>query len=256
MSLVAVENPRAVIGHNAPPPLAEILAERYAEALADVDQVASRASALPKTVTSDADLGRVGDVVKDARKLAKGLDASRKVEVEPHLTAQRETNAFFAVATDRLEKISKTLEARATDYQRAKAAEERRRRDEEARKAREEQDRQREIAQRAAEAGRQATVAKAESRAEEAAERAAQAETASKASAADLTRTRSSTGTVATTRTTWDFEIVDLAAVPLDAIRPYLPRADIEKALRGYVKMGGRQLAGVRIFENETAAFR
>lgn len=244
------------VGHNVPPPLRQVLAENYASLAADVDAIAVRANDAPRAVTSDDDLGRVGDLVKDVRLVAKRVDAARVAEKEPHLTAGREIDAFFKGMAERLDRIGKTLESRATEYQRAKAAEERRRREEEARKAREEEERQREIAARAAEANRSASAAKAEHKAEVAGERAREAEAAAQAKAADLTRTRSETGTVATARTEWAFELIDATAIPLEPLRPYIPRADLEKAIRSFVRMGGRELAGVRIYEDVRASFR
>lgn len=255
MSLAEDLNPRAVPGHNQPP-LAAILLDRYAEILREADVIDNRANSLPKTVSDDIGLGRLGDVVKDARKLVKRIDTKRGEEVEPHLTAQRETNAFFKVFTERLDVIVRGLEQRATDYNNAKAAEERRIREEQARRAREEEDRQRQAAEAAAARNRHGAALKHEDRAEEAAERARRAESAAQASAADLTRVRSGSGTVATTRTEWKFEVEDIDKVPLEKLRPYLPRADLEKAIRSFVRVGGRDLAGVRIFQDNKATFR
>jgi hypothetical protein len=244
------------IGHNNPPSAVDILADKHAVLLREVEALAARANAAPLSIRNDGDLGTVADIVRTSRTLAKSLDTARVAEKEPHLTAGREIDGFFKATTERLDRVTKALEARATEYQRAKAAEERRRREEEARRAREEEERQRQIAARATEEGRRAAAAKAADKADEAADRTRAAEAAAQASAVDLTRVRTETGTVVTTRTTWEFEVTDLAAVPLEIIRPYLPRADVEKAIRTFVRMGGRQLAGVRIFESESAAFR
>lgn len=254
----ALAEPEIGIGHNNPPSLAEILTEKHESLLAEVDAVAVKANAAPKAITTDEHVGLVGDVVKTARRLAKKVDDTRKVEKEPHLTASREVDSYFNAIGERIDRIATVLEARATEYQRAKAAEARRIREEEARKAREEEERQRQIAQRAAESNRPTTAAKHEDKADAAAERARAAAASAQASAADLTRTRSAGGTVVTTKTTWDFEILELAKVPLELLRPYLPRADIEKALRAYVKFNkdAAPVPGVRIFQNETASFR
>ena len=95
-----------------------------------------------------------------------------------------------------------------------------------------------------------------EDRAEEAEENARRAEAAARAKSADLTRVRSASGAVATTRTSWAFDITDLDAIPLDKIRPYLARDAIEKALRTAVRFGARDIAGVRIFQDDKATFR
>lgn len=254
------ENPRAVMGGNLPPSptLAEVLAEQHAGTVAEVDALALKADALPKAVKDEVQLGRVGDVVKAARALTKKLEDARKIANDPHLTAQRETNAFFAVSTERLKRIADKLSARATDYQLEVEAERRRKAEDQARKLREEEDRARNAAQVAHEAGKAAAVSRHEDKADLAAERAARLEREAGASAADLTRTRSGSGTLATTRTAWAFEITDISKVPLEMLRPHLPRTDIEKAIRAFVRVNqdGVQLAGVRIFQDTRAAFR
>ena len=256
MSLAVALPPR---DHNQPPTLLEQLAEDFRDLVVDqVEAIADRAASLPKKVSDDIALGRLGDVVKDARKLVKTLDTKRSAQVEPHLTAQREINGFFKATMERLDKLAKDLELVATDYQVAKDAAERRRLEEEARKAREEEDRQRQIAETAAAANRKGAALRHDDRADEAAMRANRIEAAAKVSAADLTRVRSSSGTVSTTRTAWDFEILDAAKIPLDALRPYIARADLEKAIRSFVKVNKDTvpLAGVRIFQDKKAAFR
>lgn len=257
MSLAEDLNPRAVPGHNNPP-LADLLADRYVDLLDAIQPIADRATSLPKKITDDIALGRLGDVVRDARKLSKAIDGKRKEEVDPHLAAQRETNGFFNAHKDRLDSLAQRLELLATDYQRAKAAEERRKLEEEARRAREEEDRQREAAQVAQEKGRVGTALKHDDRAEEAAGRAARLETAAHASAADLTRVRSGSGTVATSRQSWKFTIDDFSQVPLETLRPYLAADAIEKAIGKYVGIhkGAGKLAGVTIFQDTKATFR
>jgi hypothetical protein len=229
----------------------------HAETLKEVDAVADRANSLPKKITDEVALGRLGAVVKDARALAGRLEKLRKDEVEPHLAAQRETNGFFGTFAERLKRIGDALSTKATDYQQEVEAAKRRELAERARKLREEEDAARAKAQAAAEANRPAAVAKHEDKADLAAERAARAEQESGASAADLTRVRTG-GVVATTRTTWDFEITDANLIPLAMLRPYIPRADLEKALRAFVKNNQDtvQLAGVRIFQSSKVAFR
>jgi hypothetical protein len=257
MNAVAVAA-EAVIGHNQPPPVRDILTEKYAGLLSEVERIAGLANDAPKKVDSDTALAQAGDLVKGARQLVKRLDAARTSEKEPHLTAGREIDAFFKVWTERLDRIAKIIEDRATEWQRAKAAEARRLADEEARRQAEEAARQREIARRAEEANRPATAAKHEDRAEAADDQAQRAQAIASSSAADLTRIRSSTGTVVSARQEWAFEITDYAAIPLDVLRPYLARADVEKAIRSHVRINKNTvpIPGVRIFEDVKANFR
>ena len=258
MSLTAAataSNPREVIGGNKPP-REEVLADLYAPLLAEIEPIVDRAASLPKKIADEISLTRLGDIVKDAGKLAKRIEAKREEEVAPHLTAQKETNGFFKAHVARLKSAIEPLQALADDYQRAKAAEQRRALEEAARKAREEEERQRVLAEKAASANRASAALKHDDRAEEAAERARRTETAAAASAADLTRVRSTSGTVASARQNWTFDIEDLEKVPLDKLRPYLPRADIEKAIRSFIRVGGRELAGIRIYNDTKASFR
>lgn len=247
----------AAIGHNNPP-VTELLTETYAEMLAEIEPLADKASNAPKDVESEGDLAQVGDIVIAAKQLTKKLDKAREDEKRPYLDAGREIQSFFAAPMDRLNRIATALEARATVYQRKVAAEARRKAEEEARIAREEEERQREIARRAEEANRAKTAAKHDDKAEDAAFRAAQAEATAQASAADLTRTRLASGSLATARTEWAFEITDYNQIPLDLLRPYLARTDVEKALRSFVRVNRdtQPLAGVRIFEDVKARFR
>ena len=137
-------------------------------------------------------------------------------------------------------------EARVTVYLRAKADAERRRREDEEARAREEAER---LAAQAKDAPTLDKAIEAETVARDAAK-------AAEAKPADMARTRGDLGSVSTLRTVWDFEVADYAAIPLDLIRPYLARADIDKAIRGAVRSGLRELKGVRIFENSTAVVR
>lgn len=195
-------------------------------------------------------------LVKDAGALARQADEVRKREKQPFLDAGRDVDAFFKAHLDRLERIRKAFEAVATDYQRKMAAEARRKAEEEARKAREEEAARIEAARKAEADNRSKHAENHAAKADAAAERAQAAEAVASASAADLTRQRTESGILATAKTEWAFEIVDYAAVDLNALRMCFKRDDVEKAIRQAVKNGVRDLAGVRIFEDVKATFR
>lgn len=243
---------------NSPPSLKTILAENYAELALDVETIAARATAAPRAIKSADDLNSIAALVTDARALNKTVDAKRKAEKDPHLQAGREVDQFFAIFGERLERIQTFYQRIADDHARAKAAEERRRAEEEARKLREEAVRQAEIARRAEEAGRAKTAETHGARAEVAQERAELADAIAAAPAADLVRERTESGVLSTAKTEWTFEIVDLAKVPLEALRPYLKRDAIEAAIRALVKLQKDQvpLEGVRIFQDVKAVLR
>lgn len=256
MSLAEAE--RVVTRGDNKPPLKERLALDYQSLVDQAQAVAERANALPKVIASDADLGPIGGVVKDARRLKSDAEAAHKTEKAPHLQAGRDVDAFFAIVTDRMKRVIDALEERATIWQRAKEAEERRRREEEARKLREEEEHKRQVAAAEAERNRHTAAAKKEAEAEQIADKAAMAEAAAQAPAADLTRVRSDDGSLATTTTKWGSEIVDYDAIDLNQLRHHFARADVEKAIRAYVKVhrNSRPIAGVRIFADTRATFR
>ena len=233
-----------------------VLSEDHAQLRHDVETIASRANAAPREIKAPADLDAIGSLVKDTNALARKADAARKSAKEPFLSAGRDVDTFFKTLTDRLERISSIFQGIANEHARKVADEARRAAQEEARRAREEEARQREIAARAEEANRAKTADKHEAKAEAAADRAQEAEATAQASAADLTRMRTSSGILSTARTEWTFEIEDFDKVALDKLRPYIKRDAIDAAIRAAIKMGVRELGGVRIFEEIKASFR
>lgn len=260
-----LHDPRLGIGGNKAP-IAERLADEYEEVIASLDLLEERA-AVAAEPNDDASLGVVSDLTKEVGTLLKRAETARTTEKEPFLAGGREVDAFFKPISERASKIKTALEKGATAYLRRKADEERAARQEEERRAREEAARK---AREAAELERQSREAERAAAAEDAeriaadAERAREAADASRreaeaaakaadAKAADHARTRGEKST-ATLATFWNFEIVDLAAIPLDQLRPYIPRADIEKAIRAHIRIHkGAPIAGVRIFEDTQA---
>lgn len=251
------------------PPLPDRLAVDYADTVEAIEALAAQANAAPKEIEDDAGMAPIAALVKEATALVKATEAKRVAEKEPFLKAGREIDGFFRQLTERVERIQKAMNARLATYLRAKAEAERAAREAEERARREEERRQREEADRkmreAAEAeaaNRKAEADRALAAAAEADARAAAARVdtiiaaqAAAAKPAELARTRTAEG-VSTLRREWVFEIDDFDAIPLDVIRPYLPREAIEKAVRGFVRAGRRELPGVRIFETHSAMVR
>lgn len=240
--------------HNRPP-ITEALADAYRSLKTEVEQIAERANKTPRKIATEDDLDAVGTLVKDVGALIRKVDDRRKTEKQPFLDGGREVDGFFATMTDRLDRIRQTFQKAADDHAREKAAAERRAREEEARRLREEEEQKR----RDAEAAKRASTQERKiDEAERLAERAAEAEAAARASAADLTRMRTGSGTLATAATEWTFEITDYEAIPLDRLRPYFKREEVEKAIRSLVRThkGASALPGVRVFEDVRARFR
>ena len=234
-------------------PIAEVLPKDFAEITKEVETFIANAAKLPKKLKDDTDLGVFGQHVTDLRAIAKRVEGLRTDEGAPLLAATKALNAFFGGLKDRLDAARSTLEAAATDYQRAKDAAERER------KRREAEDlRQREEAERAkAETATGVAGARAEGRAEQLASQAERAERQANASTADTVRTKVG-GVIASATTKWDFEITDYDAIDLNKLRPFLIRADVEKAVRSFVRIqkGSAVIPGVRVFEDVKATFR
>lgn len=244
----------APMGHNKPP-LEEVLADQHRPLLGDVDAIAKRAMVLPAKIKSDDDLDATTDVGRDLGKLRKQIDGTRKDEKEPYLEGGRAVDAFFNAQLARVDDILTTLRDRATVWQREKEAEERRRREAEARRLAQEEEAAR---KRAEAAKRPETVERYEDKAEEIAAQREDAEAAAQADTSTIHRRQTSSGARSGARKSWTFEITEYEAIPLDALRPFLRREDIEKAIRSYVGIhkGAASLKGVHVFEDSKATFR
>lgn len=227
---------------------------------------ATRADALtqaygraPESVHDDATASQMTDLAKQLGACAKAIEAKRKEHKGRYDTCGAVIHTAATGYTNNLAKLKKQCESRLTDYQCRIAEAERKRREDGARKAAEE------AAKRAAEMETESDLAAAE-QAEAAATR-AQKEAA--ASAADLHKARGEYGSVASLRSVLAFEITQFGTVPLDALRPYLGRDVIEKAVRAYMRdhaediktaiKGGDGygiLTGVRFFEDQQTRVR
>ena len=142
---------------------------------------------------------------------------------------------------------------RLTAYQQRVEAEERRRREERERAEREEAERLRREAEerkRSAETEHDTlAAAEMEREADAAEERAERAGRAATASAADLSRSETDAGTVASLRTEWKCTAWRRLDLNLEKLRPYLGDAHIETAIRAFIRDGGRALEGATIEE-------
>lgn len=262
--------------------LTQSLVKNYAELARRAAALVVDAKALPEAVETDEQHGRSTDFYKDVDGVIKEIKKTREAEKAPFLEGGRKVDSFFNSISDTLEKVNSGIAARCTAFLRAKEdearrkrlAEEQRLRDEAAeanRKAAEatrlaDEARAREAAARkpenktaaAAEArGHDETAEYLQSVAAQTSHAAEQAGRAAEAKPADLARTRgkSSLGTL---RAEWTFSIEDYSKIPLETLRPYLERAAIEKALKGFVKVHKEHavLEGVKFFEEKKGHFR
>lgn len=250
----------ATIGHNAPPPLKEILAENYAHFAKEIEGIAERANTAPKAIKSDDDLDAVGVIIKDAKAMVKRVEDARKKEKDPFFQAGKDVDAFFKLMWERLDRIDKTLGGRADDYQKQKAAEAQRKAEEEARKLREKEEAERRKAEEAAAAGKAGVADRAEVKADLMADKAAEAERAAQASAADLVRTRGASGTLASAKTVTKVRIVDLALIQqsMGPLGPYMDSDAIQKAANTWLRVtkGVGSIPGLEVYDDVKATFR
>lgn len=248
-----LEDPIAGVGHNKPP-LNEVLADEHRDLIKQIDELLTKAVTAPAVVASPEHKSSIGELVVPMARLIKKLDDTRAEAVRPHLQAQRETNGWFNDHAARISRVKTDLEGRATAYDNKVLEEERQRREQELARAREEEERQATAAREAAASGDLAAAAAADEKAEEASFAAAALEGPAP-KAADVTRVRSG-GVTSSSRTEWKGEITDIDKLDVLKLRPYLKRADLEKALNAYVRTGGRECAGAVIKEETKASFR
>jgi len=172
----------------------------------------------------------------------------------------RNIDGFFRAITDPVAKAKTAIERRLTDYLREKEARARREREEQERLAREAAEtarREAEVRARALadEQSLQAAIA-AEKAAETASADLVKAAQAAAVKPAELSRTRGDYGAVSSLRTQWVFEGIDRAEIDLEALRFHIPADGLEKAVRSFIKAGGRELRGTRIHETTVASVR
>ena len=244
-----------VFGANKPP-IDVVLAADYADLVNEANALAERAKGLPKTVKGDDDLSLVGAVVADARELAKLAEGIRLEEGRPLLEATKSVNEFFKGMASRVSDALAPAQKAADIYVREKAAAERARREKEADDARKKEEAARAKAEAAPTAAAAANATRA---AERHAIRAETAERSASSSNADLVRTRGG-GVTSSARSFWTFRIVNYAAVTatLGPLGPFLPRPDVEKAIRSLVRIqkGGASLPGAEFYEDAKSSFR
>lgn len=251
----------AGIGHNNPPTDVEILqanlAEKYQEIRANTRDLCSQANAAVPKIQDEDQAGIITDLIKEITKCDKALDSHRTHEKEFYLASGRAVDGFFNKGRDLLGAAKKNLSDRLTAWQNQKAAEERARRAEAERIAAEALAAAQAAALALEKAG-QTTEATAQLEQAVVAEQVAyKAQVAAEAKPAHMTRAYgSSTGAVASLRTVWVGELVDRAALDLEALRTHFTEEAIQKAINSFVKTGTKELRGARIFEKSESVVR
>ena len=256
----------APLHHNNPPPdllvgdaLRNRLADESAALIRRRDDLLAAEARLP-VIDSEDVARKVSDFVKQIAAAAKAADGARVAAKEPYLDGGRVVDGFFKAISDPLATLKKNVERKLTEYLREKEAAERARRLQEEREARERAEAARREAEALAQSARDAESLDAAVEAEKEADRAtADAIKASReadAKAADLSRTRGEFGAVASLRTHWVFDNINRDELDLEALRSHFPIDGLEKALRSFIRAGGRELKGARIYETTEANVR
>lgn len=243
------------IGHNRPP-ITAVLSETQAALLGEVEALAKQAGEAPTEVKSADDLDTVGKLVRSSVDLWKRTEAARETEKAPYWDAGKEVDAFFKTPLERLDRIKKVFTDRASIYQRKVADDAREKALAEARRLRDEELKSLESARIARESNLAGNAEVHTQKADEAREAAVVAESVASAPVRDVARTVTSSGILASAKASWVFEVTDWTKIPLEKLRPYLKHDAIEAAIKAAVKIGERDLAGVRIFEQSTATFK
>lgn len=253
-------------GSNNPPtdanPLRERLLETAAGLVVRAGELLAAEARLP-AITDDEASGKASDFVKMVHAAWKAADSDREREKEPYLAGGRTVDGFYKKEIiDPLDGLKRRVQGKITVYLRAKEAEERARREATEREARAVEAELRKAAEKRAAEMKTATDLDAAIIAEREAEAAravlVAAEAAASAKAAEMSRTRGDLGALSSLRTFWthDPASLDRAALDLESLRQHLPTAALEQAVRSFIKAGGRDLRGARIFEQTEAVTR
>ena len=212
------------------------LADEYAAPLTRASDLVEASGRLPEKVEDDETVNKIGDFVRQLSAANKSLEEGRKKEKGAYDAGGKVVQGFFTGPQGKLDEAKRTAEGRVSAYLRKKADEQRKRELEEA-------------ARRAAEA--------AEKNDEQAFDEAAEETHLIEASKpAEYARQTSDFGTTTTLRTSWEFEVTDRAKVDLEALRPYLGADAVDKAIRAAIRAGGREISGVRIYQDQKASIR
>lgn len=245
------------------------LTSDYAELMNSVASTLAALRGLPKTIDDEPTLEAYSKVIRDGRDLRKRLDAYHDAEKQPYLRSGQGVDQFFFGLEEKLARRKPrdpaggldVADARVDDFMQRKLAAERAEREriaaEERRKAdaiRKAEDDARRAAEEAAakaararnvdniaahqaEAERQKKIAD-DARAAEilATQQAEDAHLDTKASAADMTRTRLDTGAVATMAQVPFVQIDDVTKLDKELLWPFLKEEHVLMALKAWAK--------------------
>jgi hypothetical protein len=237
-------------------PLLEVLDADFSELKAEIDALVEKAKSLDKPVKNDDEQAELGKMILDLRAIWKRADEIRSDEKKPILDAGRDLDGWFkGLLSDVVDKGA-SLQTKADEFARKKAAEARAKAAREAEEARAKAEAER-LKSEAAKSAQGAASADARAEAQEA--KAERLEEKAAASASDLTRSRVG-GVTASAKGAWVARITDYQAAiaPLGALGNFLKEDAITAGLNSMAKVqkAGAAWPGVTFGQEEKATFR
>lgn len=256
-----MQTQQSLIGHNHPPSDPEIMRERMQEnnqkALIRAAALVSAADRIPEKIADQDTADKITDLVKQITVCRKALEDGRVNDKAPYLELCRTVDEFFKPQIEALDAAKKRAGKIQTDFLLEQQRKEQERRAELARKEKEEADKKAAEALRLEAEGRKS---EAEARLVLAVEHEHDAAFFSEAANQTGIAVASSQGEMTGAKTglafVWTGEIIDRNAIDLNSLRPYLSNDILQKAINQFVKNGGRELPGVKIWEKPQARTR
>lgn len=256
-------NDRLGLGGNSPPSRIDMLRQELQETTSELTRTRdfwlAEVAKVPE-VTDAASASKATQTAADVGKAIKEVDAAFKVAKAPYLEGGRTVDTYFKGLGEPLVEAKNIIERRLTVWGNKIRAEEEARRRAVAKKAREEA----EAAQKAADEAARAMVSEddmdavieADERAARIAKEAEAARQATEAKAAELSRSRGAYGATSSLRTDWVHGAINRETLDLEKLRMFFNDEALDKAVRAFIKAGGRDLRGVDIKEETTARVR
>lgn len=248
--------PEAKIGHNQPPEdsIAANLNERNKQLLDDGESLLDDAALMPEKLDTEEQSREASDLVKRINEHRKVAEDAHSVEKEPYLRGGQAVDAFFKKPIADLKAAAAGLKDKIGAYLTQQEIERQRKLREEEDKKRKEAEAEAAKALELAAEGKKEAATLAEHKAHNAEVQADKLEKKLDSGASE-TKVKGDAGT-ASLRKTWVGEVVDRTQLDLNPLRQFISDESLQKLVTAYVKAGGRELAGAKIYEKTDAVVR
>lgn len=237
------------IGHNNPPSDSAILAERLNTQEAALRSTISLIEC-PQIISNEQEAGNVTDAIKYVSVLIRKIGDAHKAIKEPYLENGRVVDAWKKRLESEFEikklAFSKPLNA----FLEMRAKEERERQIEAARRERERAERLAEEAKEHEAVGINDTASALMDAAIASEAMASHIEDKVYTSTpSQLAKSRSIHGATASQKLVWTGEIENISAIDFNLLRKYISIDDLQKAINAFIRDGGREINGVKIYQ-------